>query len=133
MEYIIITNNSKVYNFYKETNEVLFYQKKDLIDLLEIIKEKIYAGHILLSDPILSTLDNLDNPYKSVAISKADFLGEILIKDDSQKKMIDSAIGIAKKLPFRKIITGIEESELEKYRFIDLNILTEFIKRLDNF
>lgn len=47
--------------------------------------------------------------------------------------MIDSAIGIAKKLPFRKIITDIEESELEKYRFIDLNILTEFIKRLDNF
>ena len=39
MEYIIITNNSKVYNFYKETNEVLFYQKKDLIDLLEIIRE----------------------------------------------------------------------------------------------
>ena len=99
MEYIIITNNSKVYNFYKETNEVLFYQKKDLIDLLEIIREKIYAGHILLSDPILSTLDNLDNPYKSVAISKADFLGEILIRDDSQKKMIDSAIKIAKKLP----------------------------------
>lgn len=133
MEYIIITNNSKVYNFYKETNEVLFYQKKDLIDLLEIIKEKIYIGHLLLSDPILSTLDNLDNPYKSVAISKADFLGEFFIKDDSQKKMIDSAISIAKKLPFRKIISDTEEVELEKYRFIDLNILTEFIKRLDNF
>ena len=124
MEYIIITNNSKVYNFYKETNEVLFYQKKDL---------DRKSGHILLSDPILSTLDNLDNPYKSVAISKADFLGEILIRDDSQKKMIDSAIKIAKKLPFRKIISDTEEAELEKYRFIDLNILTEFIKRLDNF
>lgn len=133
MEYTIITNNSKVYNFYKETNEVLFYQKKDLIDLLEIIKEKIYKGHILLSDPILSILDNLDNPYKSVAISKADFLGKIFINDDSQKNMINSTIKIAKKLPFRKIILDIEECELEKYRFIDLNILTEFIKRLDNF
>lgn len=47
--------------------------------------------------------------------------------------MIDSAIKIAKKLPFRKIISDTEEAELEKYRFIDLNILTEFIKRLDNF
>lgn len=128
MEYIIITNNSKVYNFYKETNEVLFYKNKDLIDLLNIIREKIYTGHILLSDPILSTLDNLDNPYKSVAISKINFL-----KDDSQKNMIDSAIKIAKKLPFRKIISDTEEKELEKYKFVDLNILTEFIKRFDNF
>ena len=144
MEYIIITNNSKVYNFYKETNEVLFYQKKDLIDLLEIIREKIYAGHILLSDPILSTLDNLDNPYKSVAISKADFLGEILIRDDSQKKMIDHVTFLSfhlKKLRIsqrknkkrKKKKSDTEEAELEKYRFIDLNILTEFIKRLDNF
>lgn len=133
MEYIIITNNSKVYNIYKETNEVLFYQKKDLIDLLEIIREKVYEGHVLLSDPILSNIDNFENPYKSVAISKANFLGELFIQDDSQRKMIDSSIRIAKKLPFRKKILDISNEKLEEYRFIDLTLLNEFIKKFDNF
>lgn len=133
MEYIIITNNSKVYNIYKETNEVLFFQKKDLLDLLEIIREKIYEGHILLSDPILSNIDNLDNPYKSVAISKANFLGEIFIQDGSQQRMIDNCISIAKKLPFRHKIENLKEETLEEFRFIDLNLLVEFIKKFDEF
>ena len=28
MDFIIITNNNKVYNFYKETNDVFYFQKK---------------------------------------------------------------------------------------------------------
>lgn len=133
MEYIIVTNNSKVYNIYKETNEVLFYQKKDLIDLLEIIKEKIYEGHFLLSDPIISNIENFENPYKSVAISKANFLGEIFVKDDSQKKIIDTSIKIAKKLSTKNKISELSEEKLEEYRFIDLNLLVAFIKKFDNF
>jgi hypothetical protein len=133
MEYIIITNNNKVYNMYKEITEVLFYQKKDLIDLLEIIKEKVYEGHLLLSDPILSNIDNFENPYKSVAISKANFLGEIFIQDDSHKKMIENSIKIAKKLPFRNKIADLSEEQLEAYRFVDLNLLNTFIKKFENF
>lgn len=133
MEYIIVTNNSKVYNIYKETNEVLFFQKKDLVDLLEIIREKIYEGHILLSDPILSNIDNFENPYKSVAISKANFLGEVFIQDGSQQKMIDNCISIAKKLPLEHKFEELNEEKLEEFRFIDLNILIEFIRKFDNF
>ncbi|MGY0395349.1 GrdX family protein [Fusobacterium sp.] len=133
MDYIIITNNSKVYNIYKESNEVLFFQKKDLLELLEIIRDKIYEGHILLSDPILSNLNNFDNPYKSIAISKDNFLGDLFIKDDSQQKFIDTSINIAKKLPFREKINELSEERLEEYRFIDLNLLVTFIKKFDNF
>ncbi|WP_291256611.1 GrdX family protein [Fusobacterium sp.] len=133
MDYIIITNNSKVYNIYKESNEVLFFQKKDLLELLEIIRDKIYEGHILLSDPILSNLNNFDNPYKSIAISKDNFLGDLFIKDDSQQKFIDTSINIAKKLPFREKINELNEEKLEEYRFIDLNLLVTFIKKFDNF
>ena len=47
--------------------------------------------------------------------------------------MIDSSIRIAKKLPFRKKILDISNEKLEEYRFIDLNLLNEFIKKFDNF
>lgn len=128
MEYTIITNNSKVYNIYKETNEVLFYQKKDLVDLLSIIKEKIYLGHKLLSDPIMYNLENIENPYKSIAISKYPI--EV---DPTQKKMIEGALSIANKIAGRKKFQNFEEDRLEEFRFVDLNILLEFTKRFDNF
>lgn len=133
MEYIIITNNSKVYNIYKETNEVLFYQNKHLLDLLEIIREKIYSGHVLLSDPILSNIEIFENPYKSFAISKSHFFNELSQQGLFQKNMIDASIQIAKKLPFENKILSSDENRLEEYKFIDLNILIEFIKKFDNF
>ncbi|MDR3259637.1 MAG: GrdX family protein [Fusobacteriaceae bacterium] len=126
MEIIIITNNNKVYNFYKETNTTLFYQKKDLIELLEIIKEKIYNGHRLLSDPIFSSLERPENPYKSVAISK------IIFEDNrDHQKLIDGAISIAKKIENRKKFYDFKENNLEEYRFIDLNLLSDIIKDMD--
>jgi hypothetical protein len=126
MEIIIITNNNKVYNFYKETNTTLFYQKKDLIELLEIIKGEIYKGHRLLSDPIFSSLERPENPYKSVAISK------IIFEDNrDHQKLIDGAISIAKKIENRKKFYDFKENNLEEYRFIDLNLLSDIIKDLD--
>lgn len=72
MDFIIITNNNKVYNFYKETNDVFYFQKR-FPRSLEIVKEEIYKGHKLLSDPIMYNLENSENPYKSIAVSKDTF------------------------------------------------------------
>ncbi|MDR1834450.1 MAG: GrdX family protein [Fusobacteriaceae bacterium] len=126
MEIVIITNNSKVYNFYKETNEVLFYQKKDLIELLEIVRDKVNEGHRLLSDPIFSCLERPENPYKSVAIT------ELRFEDNKDhQKMIDGVISIAKKIENRKKFYEFHENNLDEYRFIDLNLLNDVVKRLE--
>ena len=96
MEFIIVTNNNKVFNFYKETNQVYYFQKLDFLDILNKVKEEIYKGRKLLSDPIMYNLENVENPFKSIALSKEVF------DDDEQKRLIDSVIGIAKKIPGRK-------------------------------
>ena len=120
MDFIIITNNNKVYNFYKETNDVFYFQKKDFLDLLEIVKEEIYK---LLSDPIMYNLENSENPYKSIAVSKDTFSD-----DGTQKKLIDGVISIARKIPNRKNFSEFSETTLEEFRFIDLNLLTDGTK-----
>ncbi|MDR1831890.1 MAG: GrdX family protein [Fusobacteriaceae bacterium] len=126
MEMIIITNNSKVYHFYKETNETLFYQKKDLIELLEIIRDKVYEGHRLLSDPIYSALERPENPYKSVAVTR------IRYEDNSDhRKMIDGVLSIARKIENRKKFYEFHENNLDEYRYIDLNLLNESVKNLE--
>ena len=112
MDFIIITNNNKVYNFYKETNDVFYFQKKDFLDLLEIVKEEIYKGHKLLSDPIMYNL-----------VSKDTFSD-----DGTQKKLIDGVISIARKIPNRKNFSEFSETTLEEFRFIDLNLLTDGTK-----
>ena len=38
MEFIIITNNNKVFNFYKETNEVFYFQRLNFLEILNKVK-----------------------------------------------------------------------------------------------
>lgn len=122
MEFIIVTNNNKVFNFYKETNQVYYFQKLDFLDVLNKVKEEIYKGRKLLSDPIMYNLENVENPFKSIALSKEVF------DDDEQKRLIDSVIGIAKKIPGRKDFSEFDDMTLESFRFVDLNILRDGIK-----
>ena len=122
MEFIIETNNNKVFNFYKETNQVYYFQKLDFLDILNKVKEEIYKGRKLLSDPIMYNLENVENPFKSIALSKEVF------DDDEQKRLIDSVIGIAKKIPGRKDFSEFDDMTLESFRFVDLNILRDGIK-----
>ena len=122
MDFIIITNNNKVFNFYKETNQVYYFQKLDFLDILNKVKEEIYKGRKLLSDPIMYNLENVENPFKSIALSKEVF------DDDEQKRLIDSVIGIAKKIPGRKDFSEFDDMTLESFRFVDLNILRDGIK-----
>ena len=122
MEFIIVTNNNKVFNFYKETNQVYYFQKLDFLDILNKVKEEIYKGRKLLSDPIMYNLENVENPFRSIALSKEVF------DDDEQKRLIDSVIGIAKKIPGRKDFSEFDDMTLESFRFVDLNILRDGIK-----
>lgn len=122
MEFIIVTNNNKVFNFYKETNQVYYFQKLDFLNILNKVKEQIYQGRKLLSDPIMYNLENVENPFKSIALSKEVF------DDDEQKRLIDSVIGIAKKIPGRKDFSEFDDMTLESFRFVDLNILRDGIK-----
>lgn len=126
MEYIIITNNRKVFNFYKETDRVIFFEKSEVTDILNLAKDKINSGHKLLSDPIIATLENNDNPFKSIIVSKQ-FYGD---NSKSQSLMEDSLL-IFQKLPFANSSNKIGEKALELFRFIDLNLLNEGIKNIE--
>lgn len=125
MEFIIITNNNKVFNFYKETNQVYYFQRLDFLEILNKVREQVYQGHKLLSDPIMYNLENVENPFKSIALSKEVF------DDDEQKRLIDSVIGIAKKIPGRKDFSEFDNMTLEGFRFVDLNILRDGIKNFN--
>ncbi len=125
MEFIIITNNPKVYHFYRETDEVMFLKEKNLLQLLEEINRYIIKGHKLLSDPILYNIENSDNPFKTIIISKSPAENNM-----SSLDIIGGVLQIAEKLPKPLPLTS-DEDILEAFRFVDLNLIINSIKELD--
>ena len=125
MEFIIITNNPKVYNFYKETDEIIFLKRKTLLELLEEINNYVIKGHKILSDPIVSHIENSSNPFKTILISKYPAENNM-----SSLDIIGGVLQIAEKLPAPLPLTT-DENILEEFRFIDLNLIINSIKELN--
>lgn len=125
MEFIIITNNPKVYNFYKETDEIIFLKGKTLLQLLEEINNYVIKGHKILSDPIESHIENSSNPFKTILISKYPAENNM-----SSLDIIGGVLQIAEKLPAPLPLTT-DENILEEFRFIDLNLIINSIKELN--
>lgn len=131
MEFIIVTNNPKVFNFYKETDEIVFLKEKTLLELLEEINNYIIKGHKLLSDPILYNIENSENPFKTIIISKNPAENNM-----SSLDIISGVLQIAEKLPKPLPFVpddskGVSEDILEAFRFVDLNLIINSIKELD--
>ncbi|WP_300358533.1 GrdX family protein [Fusobacterium sp.] len=125
MEFIIITNNPKVYNFYKETDEIVFLQEKNLIEILEKINSYIIKGHKILSDPIISHIENSKNPFKTILISKLPTENNM-----SSLDIIGGVLQIAEKLP-TPLPFSYDEAILEELKFVDLNLIINSIKELN--
>lgn len=126
MEFIIITNNPKVYNFYHETDEIIFLQNRSLLEILEEVYGYILKGHKLLSDPILYNIENSDNPFKTIIISKYPAENNL-----SSLDIIGGVLHIAEKLPKPVCINSTNEKLLEEFRFVDLTLIINSIKELD--
>ncbi|MCI6153113.1 GrdX family protein [Fusobacterium perfoetens] len=126
MSFTIVTNNKKVFNFYKETDEVVLLENESIERVLLETYKCILKGHKLLSDPIISNIENSNNPFKSIIVSK-----NFTTENIASLNLIKGALNISKKLP-NISIKELSKESLEEYKFIDLNLLINGIKELKN-
>lgn len=126
MKYMLITNNRKVYNLYRETNEAILLAEGTFVDVISMAKEKVLLGHSLLSDPILSNLTDKKNPFKSIALSSSRYP-----TDKRSAKVIVSAHTMGKRiLDDLGTPTLVKEDEIG-YKFIDLAVLNEAVSKFN--
>lgn len=123
MKYILVTNNRKVYNFYKETDEVIYLKEGRFMDVLDLVRDKVHKGHTLLTDPIMSNIADSKNPYKSIAISSS-----ARLMDEKSMKFIEGAHSVAEKLEENGGGEKLSEEKLKEYRYVDLNLIREWVK-----
>lgn len=126
MSFTIVTNNKKVFNLFKETDDVVFLENENICRVLAEVYKCILKGHKLLSDPIIYNIENSNNPFKTIIVSQ-DFTTENSIS----LNLIRGALNIGRKLPDISL-ENISEETLEEYKFIDLSLLTNSIKELKN-
>lgn len=123
MKYILVTNNRKVYNFYKETDEVIYLREGRFMDVLDLVRDKIHKGHTLLTDPIMSNIADSKNPYKSIAISSTAYGA-----DEKSMRFIEGAHVVAEKMEENERKWDLSEEKLKEYRYVDLNLIREWVK-----
>lgn len=120
----IITNNSRVWNYYKEHYDVVFLND-DYKEVLCRTRDRIHKGGRLLTHPLSGSLKPGETPYKSIAISEnQEHLDAQL--DYQSLELIEQGLAVYEKFSKQRQSAGgccYTERVLEDFREIDFTLL----------
>ena len=119
VSFIIMTNNPLVRDRYRGQYRV---ENQDGIykDLLVRVRDKVHAGHKLLTHPLSGSVKPNETPYKSVMISQK--RGTM---DLESLSIIEEAIVACRKFPVK--YDGLPQRVLEDFQLVDLTLIDSAI------
>lgn len=114
---IIISNNPKVKEFFKNERAEVIYIEGSYEDVLYAVRDRVQLNYHLLTHPLSGSIKPNETPYKSIAIKKEKELDLLSLE------LISNAIEVYKKLQ-KDLKTPLwTESILEDFRVIDLDLI----------
>lgn len=122
MAAIIVTNNKKVYDSFKERIEIIYREDFTYIEVLEYVRDKIHKGHSLLTHPLSGSIKPNETPYKSIIISK-----EVSSVDAQELMIIEEGILTSRKFLEDTKTPDWPEKILDDFRAIDLSLMGNVI------
>ncbi|MFY9214186.1 MAG: GrdX family protein [Tissierellaceae bacterium] len=122
MRAILITNNVKVYDKFKDNMDIVYRGECSYLEVLELARDKIYQGHELLTHPLSGSLKPNETPFKSIIISK-----ERSSLDHNSLNIIEASIETTKKFLRQKTTPMWTERVLEDFRIIDLSLIENIL------
>lgn len=129
-EYIIVTNNPKVYDNFKDKFEIDYTEYEPRVGYrvcLDKTREYIHTGDYKLeTHPLSGSVKPNETPYKSMVLSKnntneLDMDGMLILED---------AIATFEKFKTNEIIKDWPDRILEDFREIDFSLIRGAIERL---
>lgn len=121
--FIIITNNSMVRDELSTSYQVE-YEDISYEDVLRKVRDRVYAGHKLLTHPLSGSVKPNETPYKSVMISTEP--GKL---DLESVEIIERAIHSCAKFEFRS--DKYKPEVYEDFRTIDFTLISSAIPSTD--
>ena len=125
MSNILITNNSYVYDKYKNTMELIFKEDFNYMEILEFVRDKVHEGYELLTHPLSGSVKPNETPYKTIMVSKEK--GEL---DENGLSMVEESILTSRKFMTNKVTPEWTESVLDDFKVIDLSLIENVIDKL---
>ena len=121
--FIIITNNTMVRDEFAGKYQVE-YEDISYEDVLRKVRDRVYAGHKLLTHPLSGSVKPNETPYKSVMIST-----EPEKLDLESVEIIERAIHSCGKFEFRS--DKYRPEVYEDFRTIDFTLISSAIPSTD--
>ncbi len=126
MKLIVITNNPKVYDKYKDILNVEYLENKSHFDVLKFTRDKIHMGHKLLSHPISGSVKPNETPYKSILISENK--GKI---DMNGLNIIENSISTYEKFEKISKVPNWNDEVLDDFMVVDLSLIENTIDNIE--
>lgn len=122
MDKVIITNNSKVYNRYKDLYNVTYLEDGCYMDVLYKTRDLIHENFKLLTHPMAGSLKPNQTPYKSIIATKVG-------KTDYESIMlIENSLDAAHKFLKFKITPEWNKKILNDFKTVDLSLIENVVK-----
>lgn len=117
----IITNNSKVYENYKNSYEVIFSEKFSYTDVLYTTRDLVHNRHKLLTHPMAGSLKPNQTPYKSIIVC------DTQCTDNESVILIENSLEAAFKFLKFKKTPAWSERILNDFKTVDLSLVENVI------
>ncbi len=114
-DFVVVTNNPLVYDKFKETEEVYFYEVT-YEELLKKVRDMVHEGKMLLSHPLSGSVKPGETPYKSVIVSK-----KITSLDQRSLDIIENALYSYRK--FEDKTADLSQRVLDDFRLVDCTLI----------
>lgn len=115
MNFVILTNNPLVKERLGGQYSVE-YAEGVYMDVLVRVRDKVHAGHRLLTHPLSGSVKPNETPYKSVMIEKK--RGTM---DMESLSIIEEAIVACRKFPVK--YEGLPQRVLDDFKLVDLTLI----------
>lgn len=115
---MLITNNRKVAEVYGDRIDLQFFPNKSYQDILTYVRDRVHAGHRLLSHPLSGSVKPNETPFKSILITKEK--GSL---DVDSLVIIEDSLSVVGKFSKNMATPQWTDSILEDFRVIDLSLI----------
>lgn len=120
---VIITNNSKVYEKYKDKFEIVFLEEGSYTDVLSKTRDNVHMGYKLLTHPMSGSLKPNQTPYKTVIVGKN--TGKT---DYESIVLIENSLEAAHKFLKFKSTPNWNDEILNDFKTVDLSLIENVVK-----
>ncbi len=118
----IITNNFKVNERLNDKAEIEYYEDKNFVEILIVVRDYVQNGYRLLTHPLSGSIKPDETPYKSVMIEKhhtTDFdsvtiiataieKAQVMLEESKVKEYTDKLIDDFSEIDYGLIKSGLE-------------------------